>query len=77
MVTGCAILVTRPLQERSATSLGVVMSGSDDFTQLDDPAFLSERARVRETIEALIVRMRALDAEFVRRAGVQWKEEIQ
>jgi hypothetical protein len=53
------------------------MSGSDDFTQLDDPAFLSERARVRETIEALIVRMRALDAEFVRRAGVQWKEEIQ
>jgi hypothetical protein len=53
------------------------MSGSDDFTRLDDPAFLSERTRVRETIEALIVRMRALDAEFVRRAGAKWKEDGQ
>jgi hypothetical protein len=53
------------------------MDGSDDFTRLDDPAFLSERTRVRETIEALMVRMRALDAEFVRRAGARRKEEVQ
>jgi hypothetical protein len=52
------------------------MSDSDDFTQLDDPAFLSERARVREAIDALTVRMEALNAEFIRRASAKWEEEV-
>lgn len=44
----------------------------DDFTQLDDPEFLAERRRVRETIEALIVRYQKLNDEFDRRAGIKW-----
>lgn len=47
---------------------------SDDFHQMDDPAFLAERARVRETIEALQARMRKLNAEFDRRAGAKFAE---
>jgi hypothetical protein len=47
----------------------------DDFSELDDPAFLSERARVRGEIEALTVRYAALTVEFDRRASAVWKEE--
>ncbi len=45
----------------------------DDFSRLDDPAFLAERARVREAIQALTERYEALTAEFDRRASAQWK----
>ncbi len=49
------------------------MSEIDDFSALDDPAFLAERARVREAIAALTERYEALTAEFDRRAAAQWK----
>jgi hypothetical protein len=45
----------------------------DDFHQMDDPSFLAERTRVRETLEALQARMRKLNDEFDRRAGAKWK----
>jgi hypothetical protein len=48
----------------------------EDFTQLDDPAFLAERTRVRETIESLTKRYEALNAEFDRRAAAKWKAEV-
>ena len=47
----------------------------EDFTQLDDPAFLAERTRVRETIESLTERYKALTAEFDRRVAAKWKAE--
>jgi hypothetical protein len=48
----------------------------EDFTQLDDPAFLAERTRVRETIESLTERYKALTAEFDRRATAKWTAEV-
>jgi hypothetical protein len=48
------------------------MSDSDDFTAMDDPDFLAEYGRVRETLEALSDRMRNLTAEFDRRAAAKW-----
>jgi hypothetical protein len=48
----------------------------EDFTQLDDPAFLAEYRRVRETIEALTDRYAALTAEFDRRAAAKWQAEV-
>jgi hypothetical protein len=50
--------------------------GDEDFTQLDDPTFLAERTRVRESIEWLTERYEALNAEFNRRAAAKWKEEV-
>jgi hypothetical protein len=44
----------------------------DDFGQLDDPAFLAERARVREALEVLTERYQRLNDEFDRRAGARW-----
>ena len=53
----------------------------DDFSQLDDPAFLDERARVREQLEhspqsavgpELAVRYEAMNEEFLRRASAAW-----
>jgi hypothetical protein len=44
----------------------------DDFIRLDDPAFLAERRRVRETLEALTERYRLINIEFDRRARVTW-----
>jgi hypothetical protein len=55
----------------------------DDFTQLDDPAFLDERRRVRELLEhtpehevnaSLTDRYRALNNEFFRRARIAWQK---
>ena len=57
------------------------MSDEDaDITQLDDPAFLGERARVRELFERLpsdhadrgrlAARYSAMQAEFLRRASI-------
>lgn len=53
------------------------MGVSDDIRQMSDPDFLAERARVRETIEALTERMAELDDEFVERAGAAWTEAAQ
>ena len=51
-----------------------------DFTQLDDPEFLSERARVRMRLEdlaapaELAARYEALNDEFLRRARRVWAQ---
>ena len=47
----------------------------EDFSAMDDPDFLAERRRVRETIEALTERLATLDEEFIRRAAAKWQEE--
>lgn len=54
----------------------------DDFTELDDPAFLAERARVRQLLEhqpeqaidrdGLERLYDAMTEEFCRRAGIKW-----
>jgi hypothetical protein len=54
----------------------------DDFTQLDDPSFLTERARLRGLLESQSVtetgraelqqRYDAMTAEFCRRARIAW-----
>jgi hypothetical protein len=44
----------------------------DDFTQLDDPAFLAERGKVREALEVLTERYRLINIEFDRRAAAAW-----
>jgi len=60
------------------------MSDNDDFSQLDDQAFLAERKRVREELEhtpqhavspELAVRYQLLNAEFDRRAAAAWTGE--
>ena len=48
------------------------MSESDDFTAMNDPDFLAEYRRVRESLEALSDRMRKLTDEFDRRAAAKW-----
>ena len=58
------------------------MSEPADFTQLDDPAFLDERARLRDRLEhvpenaigrAGLERLyEAMTEEFLRRARVAW-----
>ena len=48
------------------------MSGSDDFTAMNDPDFLAEYRRVRDTLEVVTDRMRKLTEEFDRRAGAKW-----
>jgi hypothetical protein len=54
---------------------------TDDFTQLDDVAFIAERRRVRELLEqtparalSLTDRYRALNDEFIRRARIAWRQ---
>jgi hypothetical protein len=62
------------------------MSDSDDFTRLDDPAFLAERRRVREELEhapeheaspELTARYQQLNDEFLRRASIAWTQASQ
>jgi hypothetical protein len=48
------------------------MTSEDEFTRLDDPAFLAERRRVREELQELIERYRRINEEFDRRARVTW-----
>jgi hypothetical protein len=57
------------------------MDDAEDFTKLDDPAFLAERRRVRALVERtptdeqsseLTERYRRLDDEFLRRASAAW-----
>jgi hypothetical protein len=59
------------------------MSENDDFTRLDDPAFIAERKRVREELEhepenqasaELLARFRKLNEEFLRRARIAWTQ---
>lgn len=54
-----------------------------DLSELDDPAFLAERRRVRTLLEdiperdvspELGERMRELDEEFIRRARLAWQD---
>ena len=53
------------------------MSVSDDFSTMNDPDFLDEYNRVRNTIETLTDRMRKLTEEFDRRAGAHWASASQ
>jgi hypothetical protein len=57
------------------------MSEVGEFSQLDDPAFLAERRRVREELEGVpeheqdpeqVARFQRLDDEFIRRASAAW-----
>ena len=50
---------------------------SDDFTEMNDPDFLTEYGRVRDTLEALANRMRKMTEEFDRRAGAKWASASQ
>jgi hypothetical protein len=60
------------------------MSEPDDFRQLDDPAFLAERARLRGLLQhvsanavdrARLERLyEAMNQEFDRRARIAWTE---
>ena len=52
------------------------MGDNDDIRQLSDPEFLAERARVRETIDALQERLAELDDEFIKRAGAAWAQAM-
>jgi hypothetical protein len=55
------------------------MTSNEDLTQLDDPAFLAERARVRDELEHTpdqevtpeLRCFRRLDDEFLRRASLE------
>jgi hypothetical protein len=48
----------------------------EDFSTMDDPDFLAERRRARETVEALTERLARLDDEFIRRAAAKWQEAV-
>jgi hypothetical protein len=59
------------------------MTSDDDFTQLDDVAFLAERRRVREELEhareqeigaILTDRYKRLNDEFLQRARLAWTD---
>jgi hypothetical protein len=62
-------------------------SNPDDFTELDDPSFLSERARLRGLLEGQSVdetgraeleqRYDAMTVEFCRRARIAWTRTSQ
>jgi hypothetical protein len=56
---------------------------NDDFSRLDDPAFLAERRRVRESLEhaqehsvspELADHYQKLTDEFLRRASIAWTQ---
>jgi hypothetical protein len=50
----------------------------DEFAEMDDPEFLAERRKMRDELELapedeqLLRRYEAIDAEFLRRAGLAW-----
>ena len=48
------------------------MSDNNHFAEMNDPDFLAERKRVRESIEALTEQYRLINIEFDRRAGTAW-----
>jgi hypothetical protein len=51
---------------------GKAMDSSDDISRMNDPDFLAEYSRTRETLEGLTDRMRTLTDEFDRRARATW-----
>jgi hypothetical protein len=53
------------------------MNDSDDFTAMNDPDFLAEYDRVRDTLQALTKRMRKMTEEFDRRARAKWASTSQ
>ena len=76
-------LLARRTRVRKAAGAGVRPSGgSPEYAQLDDPAFLDERARLRERLmhepENAIGRPElervyaAMTEEFLRRAHIAW-----
>ena len=67
--TVCSSVKTYPPATWSAYAAA---SSADEFSAMSDPDFLAERKRVRETLEALTERYRAINIEFDRRAGAQW-----
>lgn len=48
------------------------LEAGSSLQSMDDPTFLAERGRVRDTIEALTEQMQKLDEEFIRRASLAW-----
>jgi hypothetical protein len=48
------------------------MSANPDYTQLDDPALLAARARVRAELDELTDRYQQLTDELDRRARAAW-----
>ncbi len=48
------------------------LEAGSSLPSMDDPTFLAERRRVRDTIEALTEQMQKLDEEFIRRASLAW-----
>ena len=48
------------------------MNSDGEYAQLDDPAFLAERKRVREELQELTERYRKLNEEFDRRTRTAW-----
>ena len=48
------------------------MSDNNHFAEMNDPDFLAERKRVRETLEALNERYQLINMEFDRRARGRW-----
>jgi hypothetical protein len=68
---------TTPNQEKADPRQETGKAMDDDFSAMNDPDFLAERTRVRETIEALTERLTRLDDEFIRRAAARWQEATQ
>jgi hypothetical protein len=62
----------RSTSEQEERAMGEI----NDFSEMDDPAFLAERTRVREAIQVLTERYQALTVEFDRRASAKWKAEV-
>lgn len=60
------------------------MNDGADFSELDDPAFLALRRRIREEMEHvpeerearpdLVARYHELNEEFLRRASIAWAQ---
>jgi hypothetical protein len=53
------------------------MDDSDDFTAMNDPDFLAEYDRVRDTLQALTNGMSKMTEEFDRRARAKWASASQ
>jgi hypothetical protein len=72
-----------PLETRTDMDARSSDLAGTDFSELDDPAFLAERRRVRTLLEdtsecdvtpELAQRLRELDEEFLRRARLAWQD---
>lgn len=81
MLTRSAVLGRYPSgterrRDAHSSSEGKTMDDNNDIHQMSDPDFLSERARVREAVEALQERLAELDDEFIKRARSAWTEAV-